>query len=266
MKTTPVSIILVGILSSHSVLAEAPSRKERPGSDPNKRPFLDAWKNADKNGDKSLSFDEFSSLPRLQAIPEEKRAQLFQRLDKDVNNSISLNEMQHLKPSKPDGQNHSMRLWELDTDKSGGISQDEFSAGEMARKLPPDKQQKLFARLDTNKDGIISPKDRPERPDSGNFRPRHRPSDGTHSPHRPMMFPKLDINRDGFLDFDEFAKIPGLSQLGEDEQEKFFENSDTNKDLKLTPEEMANFRPPGRGQDKFPQADQPQDPSTSPAE
>lgn len=254
MKTIPVSVILAGVLSSHSSLAENPSRKERPANDFPKRNFMEAWKNADQNGDGALSFAEFSSLPRLQAIPEDKRTQLFQRLDKDGNNSITPDEMRQLKPSRPDDQSHRKRLWELDADKSGGISREEFSADEMYRKLPPEKQQKLFDRLDTNKDGTISPEDRPERPgpNSDHDRPRLRQPGDSPSPNRPMMFPRLDTNRDGFLDFSEFSKMPGISQLGEDEQEKAFETIDADKDLKLSPEEMAKSRPLGREHGKTP--------------
>jgi Ca2+-binding EF-hand superfamily protein len=254
MKTTPVSILLVGILGSHSALAENPPRKERPEAPPSGHNFMEAWKKADQNGDGALSFAEFSSLPRLQSIPEDKRTQLFQRLDKDGDSLITLAEMKRMGPPKHDGPNHRKRLWELDTDKSGGITREEFSAGEMFGKLPPEKQQKLFDRLDTNKDGIISPEDRPERPGPrpGEGRPRNKQPDGKDSPRHPILFPKLDTNNDGFLDFDEFTKIPGISRLGEDEQEKAFDKIDTTKDLKLSPEEMANFRPFERKTEKNP--------------
>lgn len=259
MKTTPVCILLVGILGTHSAFAEDPPRKQRPTDESPRRNFMEAWKKADSNNDSALSFEEFSTLPRLQAIPEEKRAKLFERLDKDDNNLLTLEEMQRMRQSKHNGPNHRKRLWELDTDKSGGITWEEFSAGEMFRKLPPEKQRKLFDRLDTNKDGIISPDDRPERPR------RKRPND-QESPRRPILFPNHDTNNDGFLDFKEFAQIPGISRLGEDDQENAFDKIDTNKDLKLSPGEMADFRPLDRAKDKAARPNKPRKNPSSPEE
>lgn len=273
MKTTPVSLLLLGILSSTHALAEPPSRKDRPGGEEGKRHFLEAWKKADQNGDNSLSFDEFSSLPRLQPIPEEKRTQLFERLDKDGNKGISLEEMQHMGPPKPDGPKHHKRLWELDTDKSGSITKEELSAGEMFQKLPPEKQQALFDRLDTNNDGVISPEDRPERPgprpdeDNGkDNRPRNRQHGDEEPPRRAPDFSHLDLNNDKSLSFEEFSKMPGIGRLGEDEQEQSFEKIDTNKDLKLTPEELENFRPFDRKNDKPARPDKPRKNKDSPVE
>lgn len=260
MKTTPVSILLVGIVSTHSALAAPPAREERPEATRPKHNFMDAWKKADQNSDSTLSFNEFSSLPRLQAIAEEKRTELFERLDKDRDNQLTLEEMQRMGPPKTDGPNHRKRLWELDTDKSGSITQDELSAGEMFRKLPPERQEKLFDRLDTNKDGVISPADRPENPGPPpeGERPRNNKPDDKDSPRRPIPFPKLDINSDGLLDFDEFAKMPGISRLDEDDQEKAFEKIDTNKDLKIIPQELENFRPFEHSKGKGPRPNRPQ--------
>jgi Ca2+-binding EF-hand superfamily protein len=229
---------------------------------------MEAWKKADQNSDNALSFSEFSSLSRLQPIAEEKRTELFQRLDKDNDNLLSLEEMQRMGPPNPGGPNHRKRLWELDTDKNGGITRDEFSTGEMFRKLPPDRQQKLFDRLDTNKDGVISPEDRPEHPGPrpGGDRPRNKQPDSNDSPRRPILFPKLDINGDGFLDFNEFANIPAISRLGEDEQETAFEKIDANKDLKINPQEMEDFRPFDYKNNKAPRPDQPHKNPPAPSE
>jgi Ca2+-binding EF-hand superfamily protein len=268
MKTTPVSLLLFSIISSTHTLAETTPRKGRPDGDDGKRHFMEAWKQADQNGDNSLSFTEFSSLPRLQAIPEDKRSQLFQRLDKDENDGITREEMQRMGPPNADGENHRKRLWELDTDKNGSITKEELSAGEMFRKLPPEKQQKLFARLDTNQDGVISPEDRPAHPGPGarpgDGSPRNQENDDK-EPHR-HMFPRLDINSDGSLSFEEFVKSPGISRLGEDEQESAFEKIDSNQDLKLTPEEMTNFRPFESKNDKPHSTDKPHKNQTKPAE
>ena len=251
MKTTPLSILFIGILLSPSTPADTPSRKpqEAPGQQ-----FRNAWKTADINGDNALSLDEFSTLPRLKAIPEDKRSKLFQRLDKNTDNLLGFEEMRTMRARIPDGQYRHKRLWQLDTDKSGNITWQEFTAGEMFQKLPPEKQRQLFDRLDTNTDGVICPKDRPQHPatDLSENRPRWKQPAGNPPPDRPMLFPKLDANQDGFLDFNEFSQSPGIKRLGEDEQENAFNKLDSNKDLKITPDEMSAFRPMEQGRPKGP--------------
>ena len=57
------------------------------------------------------------------------------------------------------------RLWELDPDKSGGVSFEEFKAGRIFKKLPPEAAGRIVSNGWTpNQDGVISPKDKPEPP------------------------------------------------------------------------------------------------------
>lgn len=256
MKTIPVSFLIAGMLLPAVCLAQpSESPKDRPADEKGEqrrgpqRQSMEAWKLADTDQDGFISKAEFEAMPRIQNLPEEKCQNLFKRLDKDTDGKLSREELAPL--GKPrDGLGPPMkRLWELDSDKSGGISLEEFKAGQLFMKLPPEKQQEVFRRLDTDGDGVITPKDRPvhpfKRPD-GKPHPKRgdgeRPDDGGGPD---QINRKLDLNGDGALSFDEFRTGPAVKNLTEDQQEDRFEMLDRNADRKISPEDFpAKPTPP----------------------
>lgn len=249
MKTIPVSLIVAGVLIPVAAFAEprpqgdnAPPPRDGEGQRGPKRSYMEFWKSADKDQDGFISKAEYDALPRIQNLPEEKRASLFQRLDKDSDGKLAREELGRM--GKPhDGQGPPMqRLWELDADKSGGVSFEEFKAGHLFMKLPPEKQDQIFKRLDTDHDGTITPKDKPE--------PFRRGGGGGHmDPCQNIR--QFDKNGDGALSFEEFRVGPMVKDLTEDEQEDRFEAMDKNHDQKLTPEDFPP--PPPRGEPKPPE-------------
>ena len=203
--------------------------------------FMEAWKLADSDHDGFISNAEFDAMPRVQNLPEEKRQNLFKRLDKDSDGRLSREELDAF--GKPrDGHNPPMkRLWELDSDKSGGISFEEFKAGQLFMKLPPAKQDAVFRRLDTDGDRVITPKDRPESPFKHPKRQDgNRPDDGCEPD---QINRKLDLNGDGALSFEEFRAGPAVKDLTEDQQEDRFELLDRNRDHKISPEDFPAAPP-----------------------
>ncbi len=122
----------------------------------------EGFKKMDKDGDGTISPEEFYASPRMEQVPEEKREEIFTRIDSDGDGKITPMEIRRMHQ-----QNHERRmreLRELDTDQSGGLSFEELSKGAFFSKLPEEKRQEIFNRMDTNGDGQITPEDRPREP------------------------------------------------------------------------------------------------------
>jgi Ca2+-binding EF-hand superfamily protein len=254
MKTIPVSFLLAGMLVPVVCHAQpqgapaGPPAAENRERKPAPKPFVEIWNKVDLNSDGFLSKAEFDAMPRMANLPEEKRTAIFKRLDKDGDDKLSHEELGRFgKPHDGEGP-PAKRLWELDTNKSGGVDIEEFKKGQLFKKLPPEKLDEVFHRLDTDGDGVITPKDqpkdRPKRPEGG------EPAAPDH------INRKLDLNQDGGLSFEEFRAGSAMKGLTEDEQEDRFEMLDRNGDHKLTPEDFP----------KPPEAPKPPDaPATVPA-
>ena len=239
---------------------------------PPHRQFVEVWKQADKDGDGAISRQEFDQMPRTQKLPEEKRAVVFGRLDKDQDGSISRQEIRQIMQDEQDG-GVKPRMWELDTDKDGGVTFEEFKQGQMMQKLDPERQERIFKRLDTNGDGRITPDDKPmrrPRPDGeegpGGKRPMGPNGDGKR-PDRPglgAMIEHLDKDQDGALSFEEFRNNPRAKELGDEEAQKRFKMLDRNGDGKLDKQDvmrrdgkepLRDFRRPGAGGEGASQVD-----------
>ena len=280
MKTIPVSLVVAGLLLPVIALAQPePDRPDKgppppngegphgPGPRGGKRPpgaegppggeegFGRGWKKADVDGSGTISREEFDNMPRIQKLPVEKRDRIFARLDKDGDKVLSSEELKAMDRPRLEGREAMMHFRELDTDHSGGISLEEMKAGDLFKKLPPEKLELLFKRLDTDGDGQITVKDRPlpmgpDGPDEQN-----RPDHGDRLARDPRrMIRELDENKDGSVSFEEFKNAPQNKNLSEDEQEDRFEALDKNGDKKI---DETDFPPRPEGERPGPPKDAP---------
>jgi len=259
MKTIPVSLLVAGLMLPAIVGAQP--ENERPGKGPRDGPrdgpprgergFGKGWKQADTDNDGKVTLAEFMALPRIQKLDEERRNRIFSRLDKNGDKVLSGEELTSMDRPPHDRKEAMMRFRELDTDNSGGVSLEELKAGELFKKLPPEKQEALFAKLDTDKDGQITVKDRPGGAHGGPERRMDRPDKPDRKPDREgrpdrgrdpkRMLRDFDKDGDGAVGFEEFRNAPPNAALSEDEQEDRFEALDKNSDKKL---DEADFPAP----------------------
>lgn len=195
-----------------------------------RRAMMEMWKKADTDGDGSISLAEFAAMERPGRLPEEKRAEIFKRIDKNADGKIGPDEMPKGHPG-----GGMPPLEQVDFDKDGKIVFEEFQKLGFVARLPEDRQRALFARMDRDGDAALTPKDRPERDGRGKGKGERRfnPLD---------MVKNHDKNGDGALSFDEFREMSWLKDKGEDEQEEHFERFDKNTDLKI---DASDFPPPG---------------------
>ncbi|MCW1921360.1 EF-hand domain-containing protein [Luteolibacter arcticus] len=224
--------------------------KDRPGKDKDRGGRMqDFWKKADSDGDGFISAAEFATMERPGQLPEEKRTEIFKRLDKDGDGRIDLKEL----PRRPQG--GMPPLEEVDADKDGRIVFTEFKNLGFVAKLPEERQQKMFSRMDRDGDGALTPKDRPEGPphrdgkrdgkkDGKDGKGGREDGKGGRGGNPSDIVRKLDQNGDAALSFEEFRQAGFLKEKSEDEQEDRFEEMDRNKDLKI---DAADFPPPQDG-------------------
>jgi Ca2+-binding EF-hand superfamily protein len=116
----------------------------------------------DKNKDKVITSEEFFAGPRMSNMPQEQRDKLFARMDLDGDGKVTPEEIRKMREETHE--KHMREFRELDTDKSGGMSYEEISLGKFFSQLPEEKRKQIFARMDTNGDGQITPEDKPQGP------------------------------------------------------------------------------------------------------
>lgn len=235
-----------------------PPERERRGG----RPPEGLWKRADTNNDGYVSREEFAALKRIAKLPEDKRGPIFDRLDKDGDGKLSKDELEKRPGSQPPRGFPS--LAELDVDRSGGVSFVEFQGAEFVKKLPAERQREVFDRLDRDKDGQITPKDRPSRRESEGPRP-----EGRGNPERPstpegrvngilrQILRTLDANADSAVTFEEYQKGPFAENWSEDEAEKRFQALDRDGDKKLTANDLIPVPEAAKPEPAEPKPDKP---------
>jgi Ca2+-binding EF-hand superfamily protein len=145
-----------------------PGSEQRPRRDGEMRPPHakpeDMFKHMDRDRDGKISKREFFASPRMERLPAEQREAIFGRLDRNGDAFLGPEEIRAMRRDNERRMKEGFR--KLDTDKSGGLSFDEFSKGELFGKLPEEKRRQIFTRMDTDGNGEINRADKPKGPPS----------------------------------------------------------------------------------------------------
>ena len=228
--TTCLALFAAGVVASFAHTAYAQD-EPRDGRHPRPNQFI---KDADRNGDRQLSFDEASAaMPRM--TPER-----FEHMDRNGDGQLTPNEIHRGRArGEHDGDRRGERgrgFEHVDTNGDGQVSYEELTA------VHPNMPVEGFNRIDKDGNGFLSREEL--------RRQQRRGEEGRHGdPAR--HFETADANGDGELSFDE------LSAVAPRMNEHIFSRIDANGDGVVTLQEMTQHRPPHEGRrqgDRHPRA------------
>ena len=113
----------------------------------------------DVDGSGGLDFAEFSQASAIANKDGDARRRIFNLLDKNGDQQIQRSELK-LKggPGRHSGHRHA-GFKRGDVNASGGLDFKEFSTLPWVGRLPEERQQRLFKKLDQDKSGEVSPKE-----------------------------------------------------------------------------------------------------------
>jgi Ca2+-binding EF-hand superfamily protein len=216
-----------------------PRGENRPGEKGGETRVKEMLRRLDKNGDRKISEDE---------VPERAKA-FFKKLDKNKDGVVDVAEMKSMQGAgrRRGGADWAKRIRTMDVDKNGSVSREEW-------KGRPDS----FARLDSDKDGVLSGKEIDafakratkrggwkNRPGDALFRRLDVDKDKRISKAEwklnPELFARFDANADGYISLDEVTpKTRGDEMPTGKMSEKFIRKYDKNKDGSVDATELGN--------------------------
>ena len=202
------------------------------------------FKTLDKDGDRSLTFEEFSATPRLSRMNEKQKRRIFKFLDKNGDGKLHILE---LRPKLPRWIVEVIKNFDqYDNDGSKSLTIKEFFKIPALIKWDAQKKQRVFNRLDRNKNGEIEIKELKKAQLKRMISPC-------------INLKEYDLDSSGGIDFEEYSKMPWIRRVPENRRKKLFDNLDLNNDGVITSDEIrkvwkerrkhgsSNFSPHGGG-------------------
>jgi Ca2+-binding EF-hand superfamily protein len=225
MKRSVNPLLVAALFAAGAALATA-EESGRPDGESRKsdgaRHFI---RKADTDGDGGVSREEFAALERVARLPEDKRAELFARLDKNGDGAIRPDELRM--PTRRGGGPPLGSMKKLDRNGDGRVSFDEFLESPFVKRMPEARRRAFFDRLDRDGDGALTAADRRDRGDRGRRGSAFR-----------RIFSRLDADGDGSLDRREFSRSPWHRGLDDEKIARRFRALDRDGDGEIGPREF----------------------------
>lgn len=120
----------------------------------------------DPDGDGRVSLEEFRKNPRVAEMEPARQKELFDKLDRNDDGFLDPKDHTGRRPGR-DGEgrgpwgpaNPPRMVEELDTNKDGSVSFEEFRKSSRIKDLDEDRAEEMFKHLDRNKNGKLAPDD-----------------------------------------------------------------------------------------------------------
>jgi Ca2+-binding EF-hand superfamily protein len=228
-------ITTIGSLAITAAVSLAQDDNDAPGRQP--RPNQpEGFAKLDRNHDGMLNFREFAA--RFDNREARSKAEMmFKRLDKNGDHSLTPDEFNGPRGDqpgeKPPHPEPAEVFLKMDTDGDGSLSLAEFLASPAGQKGLAQAEE-FFKRMDKDGDGSVS---------RDEFRAAHQPQPPPVKPQPPRpadVFQKLDTNHDGELIMDEILASE-MGRNNPEKAREHFEHMDKNDDGKVTPDEFHAF-------------------------
>jgi Ca2+-binding EF-hand superfamily protein len=120
----------------------------------------------DPDGDGRVSLEEFRKNPRIAPMEADRQAALFAKMDRNDDGFLDRKDYMGRRPGR-DGNGHGPRgpmnpprmIQDLDADKDGSLSFEEFHRGSGMKEVNEDRAEEMFQELDRNGDGKLVPEE-----------------------------------------------------------------------------------------------------------
>ena len=112
----------------------------------------------DPNGDGKVSFEEFQKNPRIAELPIERKREIFNRMDRNGDGFLDRRDGRPGGPGGPGGRPPRGKMppfGDLDEDKNGSVSFEEFRKSPRMKDQNEDQQEDAFEKIDRNGNGEI---------------------------------------------------------------------------------------------------------------
>lgn len=197
-----------------------PSQKELPYF----KHKIKSFQKADKDGDKAISFEEFSKMKRIEKFDETRQKKIFDYLDQNKDGVLHFRELQSKECQLENSLIKDFSKYDTDQNKGLDIKEIRIAARGLDKENPKRTYDRFFYKTDLNKDKLLQ---------KFELRRRHFP--------KKIDFRLYDKDQSGGLDFQEYFMLPWMNKCPLEKRAKIFGRVDMDKSGEVSQEEIKNL-------------------------